>query len=382
MQAKLYPGRVAAALHRDLPGIEVFRAGKALPVGVVGPMPGPRTAGDENVVVPDVGPAVDRRVQVFAFAGTPVQPEIAQQVRHELVALAVARTHHAAAASHRAHQPEIRIGLHPADDVLGEVQIPGVGGPLVEHDHRLEQRGRGYPLPRSVFRDVRPVPTVDLDQQVGHSPAGVDHPLVREHRLEGEQAVEVVAVGPDVPAEAVFATRRCTNLGIHVVVRFRQGNVLGRRHEGGLGCIGAEIAVRQLRGQQTLDVAFEFRPELAVAGREPSERRGMQPLAEVFALPRMHARSVLEAVDQVAGLRHVPQPMVAPQIEPGALQARNIHRANCLPRVHRYLSHLPSSSLVSYRRNRQVTPACASSWHRAGTNTPPRPADWSPRARR
>ena len=218
--------------------------------------------------------------------------------------------------------------------MLGEIQVLRVFCSLVEHDDRFEQRRRRDSLARSVLRQVRPVAAVDVDQEVGHAPAGVDRPRVREHRLIGQQTVEVVPVRPDVPPGTGFLTR---HPDIHVVVRFHQGNVLGLRDEGSFRCVGAEIAIRQLRGQQALDVALEFRAELAVACRQPGERGGMQPLAQMLALPGMDAGPALEAVDEIARLRHVPQAAVAPQVESLPLRSCHLDRVKCSPPVHAIL---------------------------------------------
>ena len=233
--------------------------------------------------------------------------------------------------------------------MLGEFQVLRVFGSLIEHDDRLEQRRRGDSSPRSVLRQVRPVAAVDLDQEVGHAPAGVDHALVREHRLIGQQTVEVVPVRPDIPPGTGLLTRRAD---INVVVRFRLRTVLGPRREGSFRCVGAEIAIRQLRHEQALDVAFEFSPELLVACRQPGERRGVQPFAEMFALPRMGAGPVLEAVDEIARLRHVPQAAVAPQVESFPLRSGHFDRAECLPTIHATSHCLP----------RQIQPSRPPAW--------------------
>jgi hypothetical protein len=42
-------------------------------------------------------------------------------------------------------------------------------------------------------------------------------------------------------------------------------------------------------------------------------RRGMKPLAEMLPLPRMCSGTIFESVNQVAVIRNVEQPVIAPE---------------------------------------------------------------------
>lgn len=197
--------------------------------------------------------------------------------------------------------------------MFGKIEVPSLARPLVKHHDGFEQRRGGHSRPRAVFGQVVLAVTERRDQQIAHPAAGVEHPFVGEERLVGQQSVEVIAVCPDIP---------------HI---FRA--VVGFGHEGRSRIVGSQIAVRQLGGNQALHDAVQRRLELPVAGMAVCQRRGMEPLADVFALPRMLAGARLEALEDEILPGYVPQAVVAPQIHPFAEQAAVVLREHRPPAV-------------------------------------------------
>ena len=314
LQAELNPGHIAAILHHDLPGIESRLVSETLLVAVVLRGPAPDAARREQVVFANTPPRRLHGLEILRIARHLVEAEIAQQIRQQLVDLAVARFHHIGLGrEHLAQQVQLRIGLAHGHDTPGKIEVAPLARPLVKHHDGFEQRRGGHSRPRAVFGQVVLAVTERRYQQIAHPAAGVEHPFVGEERLVGQQSVEVIAVCPDIP---------------HI---FRA--VVGFGHEGRSRIVGSQIAVRQLGGDQALHDAVQRRLELFVAGMAVCQRRGMEPLADVFALPRMLAGARLEALEDEILPGYVPQAVVAPQIHPFAEQAAVVLREHRPPAV-------------------------------------------------
>jgi hypothetical protein len=108
--------------------------------------------------------------------------------------------------------------------------------------------------------------TERLDKQVADASGGGQRRDVPGVLMVGEEADEIVFVHPDIPIGA------------------------GEKAEALVGQVGAEVTVGFLGGDERVNDAVELGTQVGITGVAPGQRGGMQPLADVFADPRVTAR--------------------------------------------------------------------------------------------
>ena len=106
-------------------------------------------------------------------------------------------------------------------------------------------------------------------QQVGHLPARRKRLAVARVTHVSQKADQVVLVRPDVPLRPAF-----------------------------FGQVGAQIAVVELALQQFADGVVELGPQVGVAGVDPGQGGGMEPLAHVLAVVGLPAGPLAKTLQQ------------------------------------------------------------------------------------
>ena len=215
--------------------------------------------------------ALRQAVEDLGVAGGAVEFQRAVEAGKHLVGLAVADLVHALGGEQR--RDDLRpVGLLPgAEDVLAEVEVARLAGQAVEQHHGLQHAGGRHAHVLPGLDDVALAGLIaeGLAQQIAHAAAGGQRLQVAGVAHVGDQADEVVLVRPHVP------------FGPAVLVQ-----------------VGAQVAVVELALDQFGGHVIELLAQGRVAGVDPGQRGGVQPFADVLAVPGLPARAFAIALQQ------------------------------------------------------------------------------------
>jgi len=305
---ELQPGDGDAGLRDVLPRVGQFVVGVEVLVVAA-------RAGQVEAAGGDVGPRVAHGGEDLRIAGDAVDLEGAVEAGHHFVRLGVGDLVDALAGGEVGDEARPLRSVPGAEDHAAELEVARLVGEAVEPDHRLKHAAVGHADVRAALEDAALAGGVAeiMNQQVGHAPAGRQRRGVAGVADVGEQADQVVLVRPHVP-----------------------------RDPASLRQVGAEVAVLLLAGEQAGDDAVEFRPQRGIAGVGPGEGGGVEPLADVLAVPGLEARAA-----PVAG----EQPVLVDREEAVGGVSRDALPEEALEvDLGRFGRHLPFSDL---RRNRK-----------------------------
>ena len=158
-----------------------------------------------------------------------------------------------------------------AQDVFAEIEIARFAGQPVKQHHRLQHAGRRHAHVMAGLDDVALARLIaeGLAQQIRHAPAGGQRRHVSRVAHVSDQADQVVFVRPHIP------------FGPAILLQ-----------------IGAEITVCQLALAEFRHGVIELRAQGRIAGVNPRQRGGMEPFADVLAIPGLPARTLAVAFQQ------------------------------------------------------------------------------------
>ncbi len=242
---------------------------------IVEKLPVARGAGEIKAVIDDVLPGIEAGVQEPVVADGAVVFEDAVEAGEHFVGLAVADLIDAFG-SQECGDDLGSVGLLPgAEDVIAEFEVAPFASQAVKQDHGLEHAGGGQANVMARADDVAFAGGIaeGVAEQVGHAAAGREGVQVAGEAHVGDEANEIVFMGPNVP------------LGPAVFIE-----------------IGAQVTIRKLALDEFNRHEIELLAQGRVAGVDPGQGGGMEPLADVLAVVGLPAGPFAVALEQAGGI--------------------------------------------------------------------------------